>query len=224
MKYSQDNKVFFDPINHKYFKGEKELTSVTTYISKYKKPFQKDLIAKNYAIKNGLEVSDVLFQWETESNRSKIHGTACHDLMENYVKTGKIIYNGISPKELVGVKFITEIFMCKKLIPIDAECIVYNDILAGQIDCIVYNPERGEYYILDWKTNKKIEKESKFQSNMLSPYQNLLDLNFYHYSLQLNIYKELYKDHKISSCFIVHFEEDSYKIYKTMDIDLQIQF
>jgi len=219
IKYSKDLKIKFDPESHTYFNGDQELLSVTRYISKFKKEFQKEEIAQKYAIKNGFKVEDVLLSWDKESNRSKIHGTACHNMMENYINTKEIKQEGISTKEKSVAKFINDFFEKKRLIPIEAECIVYNDFLASQIDCIAYNPKNNEYYILDWKTNKKIELSSPFMSYMKYPYNDLPDLNYYHYSLQLSIYKQLYKDFPISACYIIHLKEDEYQIYESAEIN-----
>ena len=61
--------------------------------------------------------------------------------------------------------------------------------LAGSIDYICIKPN-GHFIIIDWKRSKKInttpfmEKCSKFPGLTSLP-----DCNYYHYSLQLNIYK-----------------------------------
>jgi ATP-dependent exoDNAse (exonuclease V) beta subunit len=219
MKYSKDGKVCFDPLKHTYFNGDKKLTGVTSFISKYKQPFDADDVAEKYAKKNNLVKEDVLKLWKEESERSKIHGSACHKVIEDYIITGDIIKQNISPKENVAEKFINDFFKTQRLIPVEVESIVYNENLASQIDCIVKN-KFNQYFIIDWKSNKKITKFS-FGKKMLHPFDMLPDANYYHYSLQLSIYKELCKDYNIKSCFIVHLKDNDYEIIQPEIYDLK---
>jgi ATP-dependent exoDNAse (exonuclease V) beta subunit len=210
MKYSKDGRVSFDKETHSYLLGEKRLTGVTSFISKYKQPFDSVLIATKYAKKHGLNVDEVLAKWKQEGETSTKNGTSCHDLIEHFVLTGEIKPNGISDKEKVAVKIIEELFLTKRLTPVEVELIVYNDVLASQIDCIAKN-EKGEHFILDWKTNKKIDTFA-YNKFMLPPFDHLPDCNFYHYSLQLSLYKQMCKEYDIKDCFIIHLDNEDYNI------------
>ena len=48
------------------------------------------------------------------------------------------------------------------LIPFYSEVVVYSKELgiAGTIDVLVYNREQDMYHLVDWKTNKRIDKKS----------------------------------------------------------------
>jgi hypothetical protein len=48
------------------------------------------------------------------------------------------------------------------------------------------SPE-NEVYIYDWKRTIGLNRENTF-SNMKAPFERFPDCNFYHYSVQLNIY------------------------------------
>jgi ATP-dependent exoDNAse (exonuclease V) beta subunit len=209
MKLSKDGMCSFDGETHSYFLGGKRLLGVTSYISKFKNHFDSDLIAERYAKKNGLDKLKVLAEWKEEGERSLKAGNACHSIIENYINTGKIEEYGISPKEKVSVKIIEDLFLTERLIPVEAECIVYNDFLASQIDCVCRNKE-GDIFILDWKTNKKISKDS-YGKYMLDTYSYLPDSTYYHYSLQLKIYEKLYP---VKGSYIVHIEDESYSLIK----------
>ena len=52
---------------------------------------------------------------------------------------------------------------------------------------IFQNPD-GSFSIYDWKRCKKIEKSNKFEFG-LENLDHLPNSNFWHYTLQLNIYK-----------------------------------
>jgi len=212
MKYSKDGLVCFNEENHTYHLGDKQLMGVTSYISKFKNKFDSDSIAEKYAKKHGLDKQELLQKWKLEGEISAKNGTACHAIIENFILTNKVELLGVSEKEKIAVKFINDFFLTQRLIPVDTEIIVYNDALASQIDCIAKNKE-GQYFILDWKTNKKIDTYS-YGKSMKAPYEYLPDCNFYHYSLQLSLYKEMYKENKIEDCFIVHLDNENYNIIK----------
>ena len=74
------------------------------------------------------------------------------------------------------------------------ECMVWNhDMeLGGLADIFLFH--KGTIYVLDYKTNALIETKPKidnpqFWKYMFGVCSELLDLNFYHYSLQLKIYQ-----------------------------------
>jgi ATP-dependent exoDNAse (exonuclease V) beta subunit len=210
MKYSRDGKVCFNPETHTYHFGDKKLPGVTSYISQFKNKFDSDLIADKYAKKHRLDKDEVLRQWKEKGDISLKNGTACHSIFENYILHNKIELLGVSDKEKVAVKFINDKFERGLLIPVDAEIVVYNDVLASQIDCIAKN-KKGEYFILDWKTNSKIETNS-WSKYMLKEYSHLPDCSYYHYSLQLHLYNQMYKENPIKNCFIIHLDNDNYNI------------
>jgi len=213
-KYSKDGLVCFDPLYHTYYLGNKKLQSVTSYIGQYKNPFDSDRIATAFAKKHGLDKETVLLNWKLKSELSCSIGTACHKVFEDYINTGEIILSGIHDKELIAKRFIQEIFETKKLTPIETEYIVYGDNLAGQLDCIVKN-NKNEYFIIDWKTNDKIDKTSFAEIKMFPPYTYLQDCSYSHYSLQLSIYKQLVKEYKIKDCYVVHINSRGYEFLKT---------
>lgn len=213
MKYSKDGMVVFNEDNHTYFLGDKKLTSVTQYISKYKPVFDSDLIAGKYAKKHNLIKEDVLKMWKEKGEKACDMGSFVHQIFEDYILGLHIAVRSDYVKCLVAKKFIKDFFKSGRLIPVETEYIVYNNELAGQIDCIVKN-EFGHHFILDWKTNSEIKYENSWQS-MLGKYSDLDDCSFNHYSIQLNKYKELCTEYDIKGCFIVHLMDEDYKIIKT---------
>jgi hypothetical protein len=196
---------------------KKRLEGVTSYIERFKNKFDADKIAGLFAKKHGLIKEEVLAEWEEAGRVSCKNGHAVHGVFEKYILTKEIIFPGVHEKEIVAEKFIKDFFYTNRLTPVEAEMIVYNDSLASQIDCIARNPH-GEYFIFDWKTSKEVKKDS-FNKFMLEPYCHVPDSNFYHYSFQLSLYKELCKEYKIRDCFIVHIDQSDYKIHKYQQID-----
>lgn len=140
----------------------------------------------------------ILDTWEEENRKSCERGTKIHEAIENS------FYK--HPKDISLQKFgLGGKFECKKdHSALDLEFGVYPEYLihkeskdgilriAGQVDLIV--KQGNEITIIDHKTNKKIDKKSGFNSatksnsKMKFPLNNLMDCNFYHYTLQLSTY------------------------------------
>jgi hypothetical protein len=49
------------------------------------------------------------------------------------------------------------------------------------------------YYIIDHKTNEKIEQDNKYNKYCLEPITHIADISYMHYALQLNLYEYLLK-------------------------------
>lgn len=221
IKYSKDGLVAFDPIKHTYTKDGKVLQGVTGLISRFKNKFDADGTAERLAPQRGTTKEALLKEWSDKGEASRLNGTAVHSVFESYIETGRIVTSQTYKKELVAAKFIAEMFMTDRLIPVDCECIVYNDFIASQVDMVAKN-DRGDHFILDWKTNERIETNG-YGKSMFGPFYNLPDASFFHYSIQVQIYKHLYREHPIKDLYIVHIMEDNYKIIKAADIEIPEQ-
>ena len=232
MKYSSDKRVVFNQRDHSYFKGNKRLTSVTSFLNKFKNEFDSDFYSKKAALKEGVPQSVILDRWKEKGIKSVTIGTAIHSIFEDYFLNNYHIYNDelvfdddISndsyyieylEKKKIAISFINDFFITKRLTPIHSEYIVYNEKLSGHIDMICKDNE-GNNYILDFKTNEKIDKNNygKFYKNELS---FLGESTYNNYCLQLSIYKSMLKKIKINNLFIIHITIDGYKFIECEDI------
>ncbi len=144
MQSVDDLVLHFKEDTHQYFLGDTELISVTTLMRKHG-------LAPNY---NGVP-SEVL--------RAKAErGSLIHEEIEQYIKNNNI---GFTVELQNFIKYIndtnTEI--------IKSEFYVYNNIVAGTTDLLLY---KGGYIIADIKTTASLHKEAV--SWQLSIYRNLL--------------------------------------------------
>jgi hypothetical protein len=231
MKYSQDKNVTFDKESHVYFKKDKKLLSVTSLIAKYKNEFDSDFWSKKIALKENKTQKEILQIWSDKAKKSCEIGTAIHKIFEDYIENKYSILNenllfdfleldenciqDFNRKKRTSLKFINDFFKSKRLNPIFSEYIVYNDLIAGQIDCICEN-KKGELFIIDFKTNEKIEINNygKYLKGILN---KIPDSTFYHYSLQLSIYKKLFKK-KIKGMYLIHIKNNSYDFIECKDV------
>lgn len=169
------------------------------------------------------EQQSILDAWELENRNSCERGTKIHAELENsfYKKKKNIDLS----KYQIGGKFEC----IKDHNELDLENGVYPEYLisrvsddgklriAGQIDLLV---KKGNKIIIgDWKTNKKIETKSFFDSKTRStvkmkyPLNNLDDVNYYHYTLQLSTYAWMIQKYnpefEIEDLVLVHFDHDN---------------
>lgn len=170
----------------------------------------------------------ILDDWDEENRRSCERGTKIHAGLENSFYTKK--KNITLDKYQIGGKFECQ----KDRTTLDLENAVYPEYLihwdspsgklhiAGQIDLLV---KKGNSIVIgDYKTNKKIDTKSYFDSKVRSsvkmkfPLNNLDDCNYYHYCLQLSTYAYIIEsynpDFSIEDLVLVHFDHnDNMTVY-----------
>ena len=194
------------------------------------KKFDKVLLELHDISENDFnrEQQAILDEWDNENRKSCDRGTKIHADLENsfYAKKKDINLN----KFEIGGKF-----ECRKdYSDLDIENGVYPEYLiskvsedgklriAGQIDLLV--KKGNKIIIADWKTNKKIETKSFFNNKtktsvkMKFPLNNLDDVNYWHYTLQLSTYawmiQELNPEFEIEDLVLVHFDHsDNMTVY-----------
>ena len=170
----------------------------------------------------------ILDAWDEENRKSCERGTKIHADFENsfYNKKKDI---DISKFE-IGGKFVCE----KGRTELDLENGIYPEYLisrisedgklriAGQIDLLV--KKGNKICIADFKTNKKIETKSFFNqktkqsTKMKFPLNNLDDVNYWHYCLQLSTYAWMLQkynpDFIIDDLVMIHIDHsDNMTIY-----------
>lgn len=204
-----------DPVSHKYFVGDKEIESVTSYIKKYKTIDAHELLMKKYKLSR----EDVLKAISKDDNEVAEEKKRWQKLSQDAMKRGTEIHERVS-KELLGEKQDDKICsMVRNWIKenqmevVKVEQIVYdpNIGLAGTIDALF---KKGDKYILvDWKTGKKIKDSSNMK--MAKPFHEYDDCPMSHYTIQLNIYASILEKmgYKISEKIIVHLTEDELTIH-----------
>ena len=165
----------------------------------------------------------ILDEWQEENHKSCERGTKIHAMFENAMyKAGA----EVSLKKFgIGGKFECD----KGRTKLDLENGVYPEYLisrvspdgilrlAGQIDLLV--KQGNEIIIVDYKTNKKIDQHSFFDSKskktqkMKFPLNNIEDCNFWHYTLQLSTYawmiEKLNPNFKIKDLIIIHYDHNN---------------
>lgn len=200
----------FEEGPHKYYLGDTELTSVTTYLHHFSTPFDGAYWSDRKARERGVSQQVVMDEWAAIADRACYLGTEVHKWIEDFFNGIENPIEDLDPEVQERIRQFKILFEKRlhKLIPIGQEIRMFNlkMKLAGTLDALFMSID-GEIYILDWKTNKKLvtDKERAY-SNMLQEFYSEKDNNMNHYSIQTSIYRLMLWDAGIDAkgCFIVY--------------------
>lgn len=219
-------------------------TSVTSLIHQYVNPFNEEKAASIKSQKENIPKEEILKQWHLDNQFSRYKGTITHLYNENLWKGNTYQYDKESIIQEFGrdciepiwdsLKRISDSFYQKfhdHLIPIGLEQVVgsIDYDIAGTIDFLAYSKKLDSIIIIDYKTNKEIKRRSFQNQKMLFPFDNIIDSNYYHYSLQLATYKWILEKEtnlKISSkkwLIWIHENNSDYKIYECVNLDEEVK-
>lgn len=237
-KSSRCDLITFDEESHTYFiKGKQVGTSVTSFIHKFFSKFDPDKVIDqyyNYWQRSehpqyfGLTKEEIKIVWEKERD----YGTFLHQMIEDFYnnkQTDLFTELDISVLMLDFAKFLQFHESNCDLEPFRTEMRVFDEELdlAGSID-MLYKKPNGKYAIYDWKRTKSIRKTGtlEYGKGCLS---DIPDLNFWHYSLQLNMYKYILEKnygYEVEELVLVQIHpnlEHNYKLHYCPDLQEKIQ-
>jgi hypothetical protein len=211
--HERDKMIEFEEGLHIYTVKEdtSQYTSVTTWNHSHFEHFDADKIidtmmrSKNWKTNKyyGMTKEEIIAQWDASRDEASSAGTKLHYDIECY-------YNNC-PNDNDSLEYsyflkFTEDF--KHLKPYRTEWMIWHEDIkiAGSVD-MIFEQEDGTRLIYDWKRSKEITKTTGFNKYALTEYINHLpDTNYWHYCLQLNVYKrileEKYGKH-VSGLFLV---------------------
>ena len=213
MNHILDNDIVLNEELHEYRlidRPEASFTSVTTYVEHFFEGFDALKIAtklvNNHPKYSDHTVESLMAEW----NATADYGTRVHHEIEKWIK------ERIEPedkKAIHGRDWLAQ-YELRSDMDVLSEVIVYSTELsiAGTVDILAKDNATGEYDIIDWKTSKKIETASYRKKMGTHPStRHVMDCNFYHYSLQLSLYRyilEQYYGLKIHNQLIGHLKDD----------------
>jgi ATP-dependent exoDNAse (exonuclease V) beta subunit len=228
--HPRDDFIEFFEEDHRYtVHGEGGYTSVTTWNHSHFSHFDAEKIIKNILksakMKDptykyyGMTKESILQSWDTNRDTAAQAGTNMHYDIECY-------YNGIdNHNESIEFQYFKNFLRdFADLKPYRTEwCVYYEEYkLSGSIDMVFENPD-GTLLIYDWKRVKEISYESSFNKYATTPcIQHMPDTNFWHYSLQLNVYKKILEDKydkKVVGMYLVCLHPDNLdKSYERLEV------
>jgi len=203
--FNEDEWLTFSEHDHKYVHEGKELLSATTYIKKWIKPFEKDVVSGLCAKKYGCEQQEVLDMWENGGKVSATFGTSIHNALEHYEKykgLGKVIqdlkglpYNKALPSHPALRKIVEEFYelpLVEGIVIPEALVTNVERGLCGYADRVVVTGDK-ECDIEDYKINigaHKVDSNITFLGDMA----DLPKTKLSKHALQLNFYRRLFEE------------------------------
>lgn len=167
---------------------------------------------------------------KTSLKRIDTYNSDFSDLKHDIDSVTKEIQESISKTINKIVKFLNE--SNGALIPIASEFIIGDKEyrICGTIDQIFYNTTYKTLQIWDWKTNNKIEvvKEFKTDEFMLEPINNISNTNYWHYSIQLSLYKFILQKItgiEVEKLWLCHFDDqvEEYVLYECPYLEREVK-
>lgn len=251
--FTRFNSIKFHDDIHKYYLGDKNLISVTTVLHKYQPEFDSYYWSNIKKDELKMTQEEVLAYWKALNIKSQVKGSAIHNYAELLFNNKVYKYDNDRAMTLLGSenleilmktgehKIEEEFKVVKgyvdnfyndsfgKLIPVKTEFVVFDMEweLAGMMDILFWNVKKQCFQIWDWKTNKELNKTSKYKQRLKKALCHLQDCEFEIYSLQLSTYKRILERNtsiKIEGCFIVWFNEcnENYQIIQCNDYSDEI--
>lgn len=223
--------------------GKRVGISTTGLISQYEQKFDSDTISQQVANKRGISQTEVLEEWRIENLHSTIKGSMVHEFAQSLWEGKKYEFDYSNIPEEIDIERLKNDI--NKLVPQALN--FYNDYKdiyeligceiylgdedydeCGATDQVMLNKLTGEIAIIDYKTNKKIEKESYRHKKMLVPLHKFDDCNYIHYSIQLSAYKYKFEKNtklEVGETFIVYFniEADNYEIIDVPYLETEVK-
>lgn len=250
-KHIRDERIQFEEESHTYtIDGtRKGWTSCTGFLHHFFGQFDPDaVIAKMMASPNwatskyyGMTAEAIKKQWADKGTASSVAGTRMHLDIEHFYNT-----NAASMEEALatmtgndawtpaaGAEWDYFMDYQRNYVekagfkPFRTEWLVFDEEhkVAGSIDMVYLKPD-GTLAIYDWKRVEELKVENKFQSG-LGPVAHLPDTNYWHYSLQLNVYRYILEKHygfRVSELALVvlHPANQSWRVAKLNMLDDEV--
>lgn len=223
-----DKYKFFENGHYYTYKDKQVGISVTRYISQFENEFDSDTLSQKVADKNGISQFEVLNEWKRKGEYSCLKGTAIHEWLqdnyadreykfdlsqlEEYPEYYKI--EDIEHLKQMAIDFINDYKNRYILIGDEILCGIPDFDIASAIDLLFYDTVNNEVVLADIKTNTDLKgwkSTPSYVKKMLQPLENIKDITFEHYKIQLSIYRyflEEYAHIPISdNMFIVYLSE-----------------
>ena len=230
-----DKYKFFENGHYYTYEDKQVGISVTKYISQFENEFDSDTLSQKVADKDGISQFEVLNEWKRKGEYSCLKGTAIHEWLqdnyanreykfdlsqlEEYPEYYKI--EDVEHLKQMAIDFINDYKNRYILIGDEILCGIPDFDIASAIDLLFYDTVNNEVVLADIKTNTDLKgwkNTPSYVKKMLQPLEDIKDITFEHYKIQLSIYRyflEEYAHIPISdNMFIVYLseKEESYNI------------
>ena len=200
-RHPRDLCIEFDEPTHRYtINGTcKDWISCTGFLHNFFPHFDPDATVKKMMKSPkwpqskyyGMTADEIKNQWSNSGKDASEAGTAMHLGIEMHHNGAEHLVEA-PVKETAEWKYFMNYWteFEKDLEPYRTEWEVWSEEhkLAGSIDMIYRRKSDGRFLIYDWKRSKEIKTTNDYESGY-APVDHLPNTNYWHYTLQLNVYK-----------------------------------
>lgn len=239
-KHPRDDHIsFHEPTHTYYIDGSSEkVISCTKFIHEFFPHFDADAtIAKmmksakwTSSVWHGMSAEQIKKTWNDSGKEASTKGTAMHLAIEQFLHGSE---DQIDPANYGTIewKYFMNFWNDVKddLAPYRSEWEVWmrEYLLCGSIDMVFYSKKLKGYVIYDWKRSKEIKTANNF-SNGFGPVSHLPDCNYWHYTLQLNIYKyfleKFYGLNVVDLCLVIlHPDNKNYRLIRLNMLEEEVE-
>ena len=199
--------LVFEPEEHRYFLGGRELRSVSSIVEHFA-PFDAVTVAARCSTNPrhehfGKSVEEIIAIWEENGRQAANEGTEIHafaeacylymldredeieDAFKDRIKPDGLL--AIKPKEIAAARWWSEADW-RRYVPVAKETRVVNPMLgyAGTFDLLLYDMYNMFFVDKDWKTNKDLDR---WYGDMCLPPLSMLKSNdIGKYTIQQTLY------------------------------------
>lgn len=236
--HSRDVNISFEEEGHVYtVLGERgTYTSVTTWVHEQFHHFDSSSLLDNIMRSSkrndpkykyyGKSREDIEAEWEANRVAASEAGTKMHFDIECFYN--ELMVSNPSVEYGYFQKFVQDFPWLEAY---RTEWTVYHEELkvSGSIDMVFRDTRDGRFYIYDWKRSKEIKYDDNYCDFALSEsLKKLPNLNFWHYSLQLGIYKRILEEKYglvVAGMFLVvlHPDNSEYLRIETANLSEEIE-
>jgi hypothetical protein len=197
----KDPNFVFEEEAHTYHYRDIKYDSVTSYIKRFKTPFDKGFWSKKKAAERGVDVSVVLDEWQGKADVANDLGTRVHKWIEDFWSgDAKELTEEDEPAfaERIGKFMDLHEQRFKNLVPLSSELKIFcrKWKLAGTIDqpLLMWDEKQNKVLFLigDWKTNKEFRSDDHPKGRykkLLHPFSHLWENHLNEYSIQVSLYR-----------------------------------
>ena len=171
--------VQFESGTHTYHVNGKVVPSVSSVISRYKKPFNKDYWLKVKARQLNTTPEKLQKQWDKKRDDACDLGHHWHLYIEQRLQNLPITVDSIDLVDRYLEQDNSETLFC--------ELVMGNPYLTGTLDNLILRDDK--LIIRDWKTNGQFRIDSKYK--LLKPFNHIPASEYYIYTIQQNLYRRL---------------------------------
>lgn len=200
-QHQRDKLITFDEPTHIYtVKGSSEgIISCTKFLHEFFPHFDaKATIRKMMASPKwpqskwyGMTAQEIEAAWAANGKEASTAGTAMHLGIEQFLNGAE----NLVPEEVKNTaewRYFMNFWAehGADLEPYRTEWEVWSEEhkLAGSIDMVFRRKSDGKFLIYDWKRSKEIKTANDYATGF-GPVDHLPDTNYWHYTLQLNVYR-----------------------------------